>query len=80
MMELMEWLPRQDSLRECPDQLVAYLALLAALASTPEGAREVTRQLEGGNYDIVSWDRMFSVLTVVRQRYADGAETKVRNN
>lgn len=77
MMELMEWLARQPLLRESPDLLVAYLNLLAALASVPEGAREVTRQLVENNYDIVSWERMFSILTVVRQRYADGAENKV---
>ncbi|KAK9817460.1 hypothetical protein WJX74_003584 [Apatococcus lobatus] len=77
MVELMEWLPRQSLLRESPELLVAYLGLLAALASVPEGAREVTRQLQGGNYDIVSWDRMFSILTIVHQRYADSAENKL---
>ena len=82
MEELMEWLARNELLRESHDMLVAYLDLLTALASTPEGAREVTQQLAQvqGSYDIVSWERMFSVITLIRQRYTDTIENKVQHH
>ncbi len=81
MEELMEWLARNELLRESQDVLVAYLDLLTALAGSPEGARGVTQQLmqAQGSYDIVSWERMFSVLAIIRQRYADSADKKVRS-